>query len=943
MHGQTVKWWGEIHKAPPKGATTHCDGELESKVERTEQPIDTMKMNNPSESHFKCSHLCRFLLGALTILLLCSASTTLAQTQITFGETKINQGLIVSQQRVYTLVADVGQKVTLQMSYVNGDFSPTFDLVSPSGNLLSTVTGGRFGSAMLQRYAITEAGSYSIVCRASGGADTGTYNLTAVAISGANPADSDGGSVLAGQTKSGSLVASDLDVFHFEGNVGQKVTVQMSYVNGDFSPSFNLLSPNGKVLKSVNGGRFGSGLLQLMELPESGTYSIECLAAGGTDNGSYSLTLISFPGGNPADNQGGVIAAGQTRSASLVPSDLDVFTFEGSSGQKATIQMSYVNGDFSPNFKLISPAGAVLTGATGGRFGTALLQLFALPENGTYSIVCAAANATDSGGYNINLLVFGAPENRAPSFSEESIGSATVGELTTFKRVLSAKDPDLGQGLFYTLVSGPTGLTLDDLTHTLIWVPTEAQGPGSYPVSISVRDNGTPALSATNTFAITVTEVNEAPILAVGGDETIDELRPWKRSFNAADGDLPVNSLIYSLISGPEGMEIDVVNRTLTWTPKEDQGPGSYQVKVSANDGTASDVETFTLAVREVNQAPALSEVTATPNPALLGQTVRISLAAVDADTPSQSLTYGISGLPESRTGQFTWTAAGDGPVTLVASVSDGIATTQRSLTITVINNTPPTISQTPDQETDLNQPTSWHPFEIGDRETALEKLAVRVQSSNKVLVPDENIILFTEDAGHRDVAVIPAINQSGRAVIQVIVTDEGGLSATNQFALVVCPGGPIITTQPKDQVAEPGMKVRFTVEATGIGLTFQWFKGQVQLPGQIGSILELDGVTGDAVGEYHVEVSDGLCRTTSISASLRLLPEVDVELYSVVTVRGIVGRSYQIEFRESADPASSWNPLAVLKMEKDSQLFIDLSSPRTVRRFYRVVPATLP
>ena len=36
------------------------------------------------------------------------------------------------------------------------------------------------------------------------------------------------------------------------------------------------------------------------------------------------------------------------------------------------------------------------------------------------------------------------------------------------------------------------------------WTPTEAQGPGTFPVTIRVTDNGTPALSGTAAITITV-------------------------------------------------------------------------------------------------------------------------------------------------------------------------------------------------------------------------------------------------------------------------------------------------------------------------------------------------------------------------------------------------------------------------------------------------------
>jgi hypothetical protein len=48
------------------------------------------------------------------------------------------------------------------------------------------------------------------------------------------------------------------------------------------------------------------------------------------------------------------------------------------------------------------------------------------------------------------------------------------------------------------------------------WTPTEAQGPGTYTLTTVVTDNGTPPLSATNRFTVTVNAiVTSRPILSM--------------------------------------------------------------------------------------------------------------------------------------------------------------------------------------------------------------------------------------------------------------------------------------------------------------------------------------------------------------------------------------------------------------------------------------------
>ena len=64
-----------------------------------------------------------------------------------------------------------------------------------------------------------------------------------------------------------------------------------------------------------------------------------------------------------------------------------------------------------------------------------------------------------------------------------------------------------------------------------------------------------------------------APALPVQTNRTINELTLLTVTNTATDTDLPANTLSYLLI-GPSGATIDA-NGVITWTPAEDQGPGS--------------------------------------------------------------------------------------------------------------------------------------------------------------------------------------------------------------------------------------------------------------------------------------------------------------------------------------------------------------------------------
>jgi len=189
--------------------------------------------------------------------------------------------------------------------------------------------------------------------------------------------------------------------------------------------------------------------------------------------------------------------------------------------------------------------------------------------------------------------------NTAPVL--DPIGDKTIDEETELTFTASATDSDIPANvLTFSLDAGaPAGAVIDPVAGVFTWTPTEDQGPGSYPVTVRVTDDGTPLLDDSETITITVNEVNTHPVLSAIGDKTVDEETELTFTASATDSDIPANVLTFSLDAGaPAGAVIDPVAGVFTWTPTEDQGPGSYPVTVRVtDDGTPllDDFETITI------------------------------------------------------------------------------------------------------------------------------------------------------------------------------------------------------------------------------------------------------------------------------------------------------------------------------------------------------------
>ncbi len=294
--------------------------------------------------------------------------------------------------------------------------------------------------------------------------------------------------------------------------------------------------------------------------------------------------------------------------------------------------------------------------------------------------------------------------NLAPELA--SIGDQTVNEHTSLTFTATATDPNSGDVLTFSLVGEPEGAVIDPVTGVFTWTPTEVQGPGSYTVTVQVCDDGSPSLCDEETITITVNEVNVAPVLEEIGNKTVDELTELTFTASATDGDIPANTLTFSLTGAPEGASINSSTGVFSWIPTEAQGPGSYTVTVQVcDDGSPSlcDEETITITVNEVNTAPTIS----CPGNILDNTDGDVCTALVsgiatptysDPDDNIVSVTWTMNGATTDVSQQtginiLTSHTFNIGTTTVTYRVTDaGGLSEECSFTVTVIDNQNPTI-----------------------------------------------------------------------------------------------------------------------------------------------------------------------------------------------------------------------------------------------------------
>jgi hypothetical protein len=485
----------------------------------------------------------------------------------------------------------------------------------------------------------------------------------------------------------------------------------------------------------------------------------------------------------------------------------------------------------------------------------------------TYSFRVRAYNASGDSAYSNVAVVTtppATPANTAPtisnvadrSISEDGTTGAiafTVSDVETAASslVVSASSSNAALLPVSGLVLGGSGSA-----RTLTATPVANQN-GTATITLTVGDG---ALTATDTFVLTVNAANDAPTISNLTDRTINAgSSTGAIAFSVGDVETAASSLAVTAASSnttlvaASGIALggSGSSRTINLTPVPGQS-GSTTITVTVNDGAASVSDTFVLTVNPMaNTAPTISDlanrtINEDGSTGLLPFTVSdaetaagsLMVTAISSNTtlvPTSGLVLGGSG--SSRTLAVTPASNRSGSATITVTVNDGALTTTDSfvLTVTAVNDVP-VISAIANRTIERGTTTGAISFTVSDGETPAASLTLSATSSNLTLVPATSIILGGSGAA-RTVTITPEMTQSGTATITIIVND-GALSASSAFTLTVAAAPEALTASDIGATRLAGSTTLsngvFTIRASGTGIggtrdSFHFARQQIQ------------------------------------------------------------------------------------------------------------------
>ncbi len=384
------------------------------------------------------------------------------------------------------------------------------------------------------------------------------------------------------------------------------------------------------------------------------------------------------------------------------------------------------------------------------------------------------------------------PPNQSPTISTAAVLVATEGEAYVYD--VDASDPD-GDVLTYSLVTAPTGMTIDSATGLINWAPENSQ-VGDNAVTVQVDDGNGGIASQSFTIAVASAPQNQIPVINTTPSLTATEDQPYSYDVDASDPD--GDTLTYSLVAAPAGMSIDSVSGLINWTPSSSQlGDNSVDVQVDDGNGGIANQSFVIVVIPQPNQLPSINSTPTTT--AISGQQYSYDVDAIDPD--NDVLEYSFDTAPVGMTinpltGLINWipadTQAGTNPVVVrVDDGNDGSVTQSYSIDVTVvIVNQPPTITSAPVTAAEEGM---VYNYDVNASDPNGDTLTFSLDTAPSGM---------TIDASSGLISWIPSNTQIGDNDVVIRVVDGNGGFATQSFSITVTAAPPV--NQPPSITSTP-------------------------------------------------------------------------------------------------------------------------------------------
>ena len=536
-----------------------------------------------------------------------------------------NQSFSVSQNAVNgtlagTVVAsDPDQGQTLTYTITSGNTNGAFALDQNNGRLTVANASAITGNAFNLIVRATDNGTPALWSQATISINITTSSNLAPVINNQSFTTS---LTAANGTLLGTVVASDP-------NPGQ--TLAYTITSGNTNGAFALNQSNGRLTIANASAITGTSFSLIVRATDNGTPALWSQAT---------ITILVTGGGSQAP----IIADQSFTVEPYAPNGTNIGIVVATVNPGQTIRYRIAGGNPEGAFYILSSNGMLRVSKSASVRPGVHQVVVRVTDNSNYTLWSEATMTVTAGGNTTN----NSPVINNQSFVIEANPSSgdQVGTVL-------ATDPDAGQSISYTVRAGNTNSAFNiGTSNGLITVNNPAAAiPGVFDLTIRATDNGSPAMWAEATVAITVNAaIPPEPPLIQAQSFTIDEnsavgTLAGKVAASCAEG----QGFNYSIQSGNTGnaFSIDPITGHLTVNNSSaldfETNP-VFQLLVKVTTTCAYGLYTeanVTVNLNNVNEAPVINPVSFgirafAPNGSFLGVA-----KAVDPDA-GQSVTYRI-------------------------------------------------------------------------------------------------------------------------------------------------------------------------------------------------------------------------------------------------------------------------------------------------------------
>ncbi|HAV61625.1 MAG TPA: hypothetical protein DCY13_04580, partial [Verrucomicrobiales bacterium] len=327
--------------------------------------------------------------------------------------------ITLGDQDAWTFDATAGDRIFLRAGQTSGGttFAPRIHVHDAAGALVASAGGAENSTSSEARLAYTPAASgvFSVVVDSALVEGTGSYRLFYLKLPGIiiTPSGDDGAPLVSGNDHDGATSLGDLDVWTFDANTADRVTLDLRQLSGDtsYSPRARVFDPAGELVGYTSDPAASSTSQSALTLilPATGTYSVVIDASLVGGSGNYRLNHLLEAGPFlPPIVVGTPLANGGNHEGTIVADTEDDWTFDAGAGDRVLLRVGQLTGGFgfSPRLQLIDPNGVLVASdfQSGNRSDSAAEVAVIAEIGGTYTVTIDSGVASGSGDYRLHFL-----------------------------------------------------------------------------------------------------------------------------------------------------------------------------------------------------------------------------------------------------------------------------------------------------------------------------------------------------------------------------------------------------------------------------------------------------------------------------------------------------------------------------------------------------------